>query len=239
MKKILGIISAVVMVVLLLTGCTSNQAIKEVPAEPSPTPEKNEITVSILTGDVVGRNKQYFKVSGLADSEVEDALNSDLFLFSAWDGIEDYTLDFAVVGNFLSVRRAGTQNTEGSAYPTNFLQTQIFDLSTGKQAGSLADFVRLDKDILDNIEDGIFKLVYPEEIKSVIPIDDVNERLYEEIVNNHARRDDYFDMNFYLTETSLGLFIETLHAEGDYWVFEATYEAIRPILSEKLLAALK
>ena len=45
--------------------------------------------------------------------------------------------------------------------------------------------------------------------------------------------------NFYLTEKGLALYVdERPHAAGDYWIFEAKYSDIEPLLTQKLSGAL-
>ena len=178
------------------------------------------ITASIERTD---SNIEYLEVSGHPDSAVEENLNIELFTFSTWaaDDIDDLKFSFSIVGDFVSVRRTGMRYEEGAAYPVSFLHTQIFSLSTGEQAGSLSDYVKVGPELREVITSGAFKQVYPDGIE----IEGAAERLASEIVDTY---------NFYLTETSLGIFIETLHTEGDYWVFEAPYPVIYPAVQTKL-----
>ena len=236
MKKFLGTISAVIIVTLLFAGCAGNNGANNQngsnagnQSEPWKDAEGGQIAVGIATDNSGGTEVEYIHVSGHPDPAVEKELNEELYVFSTWDtvftmgddngDVDNIKLNFAVVGNLLSVRCSGTRNTEDSAYPTNFLRTQIFDLTTGKQAGSLSEFIKVGEELRNLIKSGAFTILYPPER------DDGNERLAAEIADTYA---------FYLTETSLGLFIDVLHAEGDYWVFEATYEAIRPVVQTKL-----
>ena len=117
---------------------------------------------------------------------------------------------------------------ESTESPKRYLRTQVFDLTTGEHAGGLENFVELGKDLLDFITDGTFRQVYPGEITGA------DWQLSDEM----ARRDnDYSDPYFYLTETNLGLYMSVEGEEG-YWAFEAPYEQIELILTEKLLVAL-
>ena len=254
MKKFLGTISAVVIICLLFAGCTGNNGANNQNGstnavdqndptnavdqnslsneldqnEPWKDVEGGQIAVAIATDILDGAEVEHINVSGHPDLAIEERLNGELYAFSTWGDAEGVTLDFAVVGNFLSVRRTGTQYTEGAAYPINFLQTQIFDLTTGEQAGRLSDFVKIGPELREVITSGAFRQVYPEGLT----MEGATERLAVEIVDNYDP--EYFDLRFYLTETSFGLYIETLHVEGDYWAFEAPYADIRPSVQTKL-----
>jgi len=223
--------------IILLSGCVPDK--KDDGSNGAASPGIENITVGILSGDVAGREKEYIKVSGHPDSEIEDALNSDLFLFSTWDDVEDkdYTLGYAVVGNYLSVRRTGIRYKEGDAYPVSFLETQIFDLETGNQAekaGSIGDFLQIGQELRNFITSGTFKQIHPDGIE----IEGAAERLAVEIVDNYDTTYETFEMRFYLTETSIVLYIEVSHAEGDYWACEAAYSDIRPALQKRVKLAL-
>jgi len=241
MKKFLGTISAVIIVTLLFAGCAGNNGANNQNGasnagnqdEPWKDAEGGQIAVGIATNILLdGTEVKYIHVSGHPDPAVEKDLNGELYAFSAWDleDMKDIKLEFTVTGarQFLSIRRSGTRHTEGAAYPVAFLETQIFELDSGEQAGDIKEFIKVDNDFRKLITSGVFKQVYPEGVEA----EGAAERLAAEIVDKMSP--DYFDLRFYLTDTSLGLYIEVLHAEGDYWAFEAPYTAITKSMQKKL-----
>ena len=226
-RKLLALLMAGAL--LMFAGCSQNQGGEETT---DPMPEESKITVSIETAD----GMKFLKVSGLEDPAAEESINSELFTFSTW-GLEEsdmdgFKLEYAVVGDYLSVRRSGTKIEEGAAYPTNFFHTQIYDFSTGRQAGDLREFIKIEEDFRNLITSGAFKMIHPEGVE----IEGAAEHLAAAIVDPFEYES--FESRFYLTETGLGLYMEVLHAEGDYWIFEASYADIYPVMQKKLALAL-
>jgi hypothetical protein len=189
----------------------------------------NGVTVTKITEEVNGSAVQYITVSGLADAVTETKLNEDLYDFSTRDagvqaGSADVTvvlsLKYAVVGDVLSVSRSDMVLGTGTQGAANYLRTQTYDLISG-QICSLTDFVSLGLDILDLIEEGEFAQVYPGEISGA------NEKLAADIQEKHAQNPDYINTSFYLTNTSLGLYIDDDSDGGrGYWAFECPYDKL-------------
>jgi len=197
--------------------------------------EKNGITLSVFSETSGDTKKDFLKVSGLSDSTVEEKLNEELHTFSTWGDATDYVVSGSIIGNagngFISVKRDGTYYPEKEE---TFFNTQILDLTTGEQAGGLTDFVTLGKDFRKLITNGTFVQMEPDP-DGEVKIKDAAERLAVEIVDKNKAGD--FDIRFYLTDDVFGLYTE-LADEGKILRFEAPYNAVRSVLSEKLLSAI-
>lgn len=194
------------------------------------------ISIAVLTETSGASEVKFIKVTGLADKDVEQALNDELFTFSVWGVGEQYetekvtevlSIDYAVIGDVLSVRRNDKVLWQGAETPARYMRTQIFDLTTGAQAGSLSDYISVDEKLRELITSGAFEQVYPGEIAGA------KEALAVEIVDKY--NPDFFDLRFYLTETAFGLYIDG-EVEGGkgYWAFEAPYEKVAPLMKAKL-----
>ena len=186
---------------------------------------------------------EYVVVTGLPDFELQTALNDELKNFFTWplfdsenpDKTITSTARFTIIGNkYISVRTYETEYTDGAAYPINNAAAMVFSLDTGEFAGHLIDFINIDPDSRDitllreAFDAGIFELVYPEE-----EFDGAADIVLEHIA------DSPHSAVFYLTETALGLGVTGLpHAIGGYVLFEADYDDIEELLTERLLSAL-
>ena len=208
------------------------------------------ITVVILTEIAGDSEVKTIRVVGLADAgfsddpAVEELLNANLYEFLLWGGFtreafdaeaETPEIDYAIVGNYISVRAYDTEYTPGAAYPVNRLRTIVLNLETGEYAGWPFDYLRMDSEqeidaLQSAFTSGSFVQIHPE-----TPVEGAAEELAEAL-GDSAWRD---GLGFYLTDDSLGIYLTGLpHAVGDYWVFEAKYSDIEPLLTRKLLDAL-
>jgi hypothetical protein len=206
------------------------------------------VVAGVRTETKNGKEERFLAVSGLSDPAMEGLINDKLYVFSTQKTsplvnngtiAEINSLDLEIVGNFMSVRRVDLVQWDPAVYeaadeyPTAYLQTDIFDLATGEQAGSLEDFLYLGKETMDAIQAGLFKQVFPGEMTGALAM--LEDRL------SASDGESYFENRFYLTDTAFGIYMDGRVENDDncYWAFEAPYAQIASILSEKLLAALK
>jgi hypothetical protein len=178
---------------------------------------------------------EFISVSGLTESS-QVKLNDLLRQFYLWqwendttEGAEDTTqytgkaIHYVVGDKYLSVVRIMSSFPEGAAYPTDEISAQTYDLTTGDTVDNLVlgDAAFAEADAANK-----FKLTYPE-----AEIEGANGRLAEYA---QGKKNLY---NYYITQTGVAIFIANdIHAEGDYWVFEAPYSAVKGILSAELAA---
>ena len=269
MVRLLSFLIAVMLSAAALSACSgrmqqradgqsaetpANSEAAQIDGQEYPGPADNQLTVQIESMEDEGSVFEYVVVTGLPEARIAesnyegvdtapDLLNQELETFFTWpmfsmDYPEDgktvtVTAKYAVVGKYLSVRAYDTEYAENAAHPVSGLRSHTRDLETGEYAGWLLDFIDVDAGLAEAVTSGKFVQVYPE-----TPIDGAAEELAAQLNNS----EEIYEIagNFYLTETGVGIYITgRTHAEGYYWAFEAPYDAIRPILSEKLLSAIE
>jgi hypothetical protein len=235
MKKILVLILCLALCTGLLSSCkgkdtassTAGSGAQEADLKPQILLEKYSPNEKV---DV-----EFISVSDLKESS-QVKLNDLLRQFYLWqweNGTPEENGDTAhytgtarhyIVGDkYLSVVRIMSTLTEGAAYPTEEISAQTYDLTTGDTVDNLVygDAVFAEADAANK-----FKLTFPE-----AEIAGANAKLAEYA---QGKKNLY---NYYLTQTGLALFIANdVHAQGDYWLFEAPYADIKGILSDDLAA---
>ncbi|MDR1570478.1 MAG: hypothetical protein LBS72_08335 [Oscillospiraceae bacterium] len=187
---------------------------------------------------------QYAQASGLADEVVQESLNALLKWFSigaeldddpeyAYETVEGVT-QFAIINDrYISVRTDYFYNGASLAHPWSRLATLVFDLETGEPAGAVNDFILVDEDLRIAITDGTFTVTHPD-----AEFDGMMEVFAGDFVDQFDP--ELFNTSFYLTDTSFGLLLgDRIHAEGDYWTIEATYESVWNLLTPKLTETLQ
>ena len=223
MKRIFSLF--LIFVLLILTACESREEVVLSATIAVEIKQYSQIS------DVRTVDFEYLEVIGLTDTGVAQRLNEELEAFcirvSSNAEYNDKnitgTVEYAVVGyTYLSVRVNTSVFADGMAYPNNDFYAGTFDLRTGKIINNISAFVEVGDDLQLTIETGVFKQIYPETI-----IDYAVEVLADEFDK---------DINFYLTKDGIGLFLTgRSHAEGSYWIFEATYGDINKLLTHELL----
>jgi hypothetical protein len=242
-KKIVAILLCAAMCLTSLTACNnqeetpnpSDNTVQTTPAQEVPQADREafEITIETLVvadEDIDRIDVKYLKVSGMENSEVQEMLNEELFIFCTWPTVnrdnDDKNITVAVQSNvigdrFISVRAFDSIYAEDAAYPDNHLRAIVFDAETGEYAGDISEFMDV---YALNAAANSFVQIFPEE-----PIDGAFEVLTEELDAN----------DFYLTHDSVGVFVTGRpHAAGSYWIFEVKYDDVLPFLRQQILDAL-
>ena len=239
MKKSIALVLVVLMFAMFV-ACSQDTSDKPGDSEKEQvnTPEDTN-TPEIQTAAHIETKQQgessieYVEVTGLPDIEVQNKLNEELEVFFAWVTVDaenpdkkvDVTAKYSIIGNrFISVRAYDLEYVEGAAYPVNYLRSNTYDLQTGEYAGPLSAFVQVE---------GLMELIMAGKFANIEPgveLPEMADKLYDNVNDS---------INFYLTETALGLSIEgENHASGDYWSFEASYEDLQSVLEQKLIDAI-
>lgn len=184
----------------------------------------------------------YVEVSGLADSGVQEKLNSELKDFCiapTLDADSDTTYDISpvfevITGDLLSVRTYDSAYTAGAAYPVGSVRAQLFNLTTGEKAEeNLWDFIK-DRDAFKQMAlNGKFGLTLvgvegdiPEELKAA-----AYEKLAESIDAPEFAAQFYFGDGGSLEVWCDG----ENHATGDYWLFDVPVTALEDLATDRLL----
>ncbi|MDR1705585.1 MAG: hypothetical protein LBS19_12995 [Clostridiales bacterium] len=189
----------------------------------APEAEGPRFAIEKYTEDTV--SAEYVKVSGItAQKTLNDNLEA-FFLGAFADGAEgsyENTAEFYNIGGrFLSVARIENFMPEGGAYPTAAIAGKTFDLETGEVIGDLVF-----GGVSPEHPSDVFTQVYPDNA-----VDAVWERLAANLEEIGPFKD------YYLTETAIMAYVNhDLHAEGDYFIFEAPYEQSVSLLSGALAA---
>ncbi|MDR1599327.1 MAG: hypothetical protein LBS11_05595 [Oscillospiraceae bacterium] len=212
-------------------------------AETTTPPPDIQTSVSVQKAENGESWIEYAEVSGLPDADIQETLNAYLRWFSvdvyldddpdrAWDTVEGKT-SYTILGDrYLSVRTEYFFNGASLAHPWSDIQALVFDLSIGEPGAQLSDYLPVDTALREKILDGSFTLVYPD-----AEPDDLFARFAEDYVDNADP--EYYNINFYLTDTGVALFLrDRIHAEGDYWVIEASFEKLEGLMTPALVELL-
>ncbi len=183
-------------------------SIKNIPPDPdSPT----EISV------------EYVEISGMKDAEIQDELNENLKTFSLWyvsglsqeENNKTVTASYALIDNYICVYAELLETGDSLPYPIKRFDATTYDLETGLNC-TLSEFIDVKTDLITAIENGSFSQVYPE-----TAVEGALDVLLEEASANPN------GIGFYLKPDIIGLYLnDRLHAEGDYWLFEANLNDI-------------
>jgi hypothetical protein len=246
MKKTFARLSCLALLIAVLVGCapknnapstgTDVVSPSETPAAPSsPGVVAGDFTFSRETYTDDLSQIEYIEVSG---SEGTDTLllglNNTLWAYASSDVPEGAlggdtpflttTSEYALVcDRYLSVRIERSLMYPGAAYPTATVVAVNFDLATFQFLDS-PSLLAIDDALRDAIVSGVFTQTYPAAIDGAPAI------FADEFFDNIAADNDLCAV--YLTDTGIALALnERLHAEGDYWVFEATYERAHDLLA--------
>lgn len=181
---------------------------------------------------------QYIQAAGLHDT-VQEKLNQNIMDFYLWqwtdslnseaDTTEYYgTAAYAFTGKrLLSVQRYLSATTEDAAYPVNEISTQTFDIMTGEPVGALNAAPFTDEIIRK------FKLTQP---GADVP-DELAAKAEQSFKAYVLGADEIY--NYFLTDTGVAIYImNDVHAEGDYFIFEADLPDIAGMLAEPIKSAL-
>lgn len=185
---------------------------------------------------------RYIEVSGLADNSIQTKLNEELkdfciapTLSAKGDTIYDITPVFEVIpGDLLSVRTYNTAYTAGAAYPVNFVQAQLFSLTTGERdTGDLWDFIK-DKEAFKQLTlDGRFGLT-PVGVGDEIS-EEIKTAAYKKLAESMDTAE--FAAQFYFGDGGgLNVWCEgENHATGDYWLFDIPVVNLENLATDRLL----
>lgn len=172
------------------------------------------------------------------NGSAQETLNKNLREFYLWQwlypaGEADETItyhgtaDYAFIGNrLLSVQRYLSVFHEGAAYPVNEVSAQSFDISTGEPVGPMNE-----KPLTDNI-------------LQKFHLTSVGENVPEELtakasqaLSQYAQETEEI-YTYFLTDTGVAIYLPNdVHAEGDYFIFEAKAEDVSEVLSEPIRSA--
>lgn len=177
---------------------------------------------------------QYIQAAGLND-DVQEKLNQNIMDFYLWqwtnslggeaDTTEYYgTAAYAFTGKrLLSVQRILSATTENAAYPVNEISAQTFDIMTGEPVGPLNADAFTDEIIRK------FKLTMPD---ADVP-DELAAKADQAFKDYVLGTDEIY--NYFLTDTGVAIYImNDVHAEGDYFIFEADIPDITGMLAEPM-----
>lgn len=179
----------------------------------------------------------YIEVAGLSDS-VQERLNQNIRDFYLWqwtygqeeesDKAEYYglaTYSF-VGGRLISVQRYLSITADGAAYPVNEASAQTFDVTTGDPVGALNAEPFTEEDI------NKFELTLPSDD---VP-DELAKKARQKLREYLLGTDEIY--NYFLTDTNVAIYIANdVHAEGDYFIFEAEYAEVGDVLAVTIRSA--
>ena len=267
MKRIITITTAILLISVLLAACDFNYnpsgsrigsdgQIIETPPEDTQSGDSPNITEQTIDGKILsnifddGRiDIEYVLLGGFNDIALQDAINEEIYTFfmqpkdSAENVGKNITITAAydiIGGKYVSMRAFDSIYADAAAYPVNNFRAITLDLETGGNAGWVDEYIKIEtvkqdngmligyENVGDFLVSGNFTQIYPEE-----SFDGAVEMFADRLA------EDVYSLEFYLTETSVGLCVTGLpHAVGGYLIFEADYSGMRPLLTEKLLSVL-
>jgi len=226
MKKIYLILP--VLLILFLTSCTSAKDI-ETTVKDSATKASYQTTEEKYTNKDISIS--YPQISGLNGSTAQNSINQliktealkGLNFFAVTDSLTleiSYKIKSETAG-ILSVVYTGTGYVQGTAYPTNLFYTTNIDIKNGVKL-QLKDIVKADNDLADKYLSGAF-----------IPLDAslnsaqtsmTKEEFSQALLNADSLEKTNIEKQFftfsYLTEDSLGISVNVIHALGDHQEYE-------------------
>lgn len=237
--KLFSLVLAATLVATCFTACGSKEidgSDSDAPissSENTEAPKPTQISFDINKFEKKKASVEFVKINGMTDERLQIRLNQNIKDFYTWQWINEdeedtakytATAKYYFKGNLLSVIRILETTAESAAYPISEISAQTYDITTG----NIVENILLSGDKVKNAADK-FRLIYPD----------------TEVPNAAERFAAYLDdsdtiTTCYLTDSGIAVYVPAVsHAEGDYWIFEASYADASEILAPEAAAEIK